>query len=103
MGSISTSHSWLSLPPCILPSHYPSLSTSSLPPLDKVARIVDLGLQYRDRGVVGVDIAGNELLPLDPKHIAGFKRAKENGLHVTAHAGESGPASNVRQVSWHGN
>lgn len=98
---MSTNHSCLS--PSLHSAFTLSIYLPSLPPLDKVARIVDLALKYRDRGVVGVDIAGNELLPLDPKHIAGFQRAKENGLHVTAHAGESGPADNVRQVSWHGN
>ena len=59
---------------------------------------MDLALKYKDQGVAGVDMAGNELLPLDQRHIDGFRRAKANGLHVTVHAGESGPASNVRQV-----
>ena len=45
-----------------------------------------------------MDIAGNELLPLDQRHVQGFRDAKDNGLHVTVHAGESGPAANVRQV-----
>jgi len=43
-------------------------------------------------------MAGNELLPLKPEHVVGFHAAKEHGLHVTVHAGESGPASNVRQA-----
>ena len=45
-----------------------------------------------------MDIAGDELQALDQRHIDGFKKAKENGLHVTVHAGESGPASNVREA-----
>lgn len=60
--------------------------------------IVELANRFRSRGVVGVDIAGNELRPLDQRHIDGFKKAKENGLHVTVHAGESGPAANVREA-----
>ena len=52
--------------------------------------------------MVAVDIAGNELLPMDERFVQGFKRAKENGLHITVHAGESGPADNVRQVSGEG-
>ena len=67
-------------------------------PLEYVQRIVELALKYKSRGVVAVDIAGNELLPLDPRHIQGFLDAKANGLHITIHAGESGPAANVRQV-----
>ena len=54
--------------------------------------------KYKGRGVVGVDIAGDELLPLDPRHVEGFRRAKELGMHVTVHAAESGPASNVREA-----
>ena len=52
--------------------------------------------QFKSRGVVGVDIAGNELLRLDPQHIEGFRKAKELGFHITVHAGESGPAANVK-------
>ena len=59
-------------------------------------------MKYRSRGVVGVDMAGDELLPLDPRHVQGFIDAKANGLHVTVHAGESGPAANVRQVIMRG-
>ena len=55
-----------------------------------------LAQQFQSRGVVGVDIAGNELEPLDPRHIDGFKKAKELGFKITAHAGESGPAENVK-------
>ena len=69
-----------------------------IPLKENVTRIVDLALKYKDHGVVGVDMAGDELLPLDQRHIDGFRRAKANGLHITVHAGESGPASNVRQV-----
>ena len=60
--------------------------------------VVDLAKQFMSQGVVGVDIAGDELLPLDPRHIAGFQAARELGLHVTVHAAESGPASNVQQA-----
>lgn len=59
---------------------------------------VKLAQKYRPH-VVGVDIAGNELLPLSPLHITAFQEAKRLGLHVTAHAGESGPASNVREAA----
>lgn len=66
--------------------------------LERVMDIVRLAEKYKDQGVVGVDIAGDELRPLDQCHVAGFKRAKELGLHVTVHAAESGPASNVKEA-----
>jgi adenosine deaminase len=65
---------------------------------ENVARIVELAVKYKPRGVIGVDMAGDELLPLDPRHVRGFRDAKARGLHVTIHAGESGPAANVRQA-----
>ncbi len=65
---------------------------------EKCADLVVLARSLMSRGVVGVDIAGDELLPLDQRHIDGFLAAKKQGLHVTVHAGESGPADNVRQA-----
>lgn len=61
--------------------------------------VVRLAEKYRPRGVVGVDIAGDELRPLDPRHVNGFKKAVEVGLHVTVHAAESGPAHNVKEAA----
>ena len=57
---------------------------------------VKLAEEFKSRGIVGVDIAGDELMPLDPRHIEGFKKAKDLGLNITVHAGESGPAANVK-------
>lgn len=60
--------------------------------------VVKLCDKYKGHGVVGVDIAGDELLPLDPRHVEGFQRAQQLGMHVTVHAAESGPATNVREA-----
>ena len=62
--------------------------------------MVRLAERYSSRGVVGVDLAGDELLPMDPRFIEGFKEAKRLGLHVTVHAAEAGPAANVQFVSY---
>lgn len=62
-------------------------------------QIVKLAVQYKSRGVVAVDIAGDETLPMDQRFIDAFRTAKEQGLHITVHAGESGPAANVKEVS----
>ena len=66
---------------------------------ENALEVVDLAIKYKDKGVVAVDIAGDETLPMTEEHKAGFLKARENGLCVTVHAGESGPASNVRRVS----
>ena len=59
---------------------------------DKNAAMVDLAAAYVGRGVVGIDLAGDEAAqPLsDFKDL--YLRAKEKGLRLTAHAGEV-PAS----------
>jgi adenosine deaminase len=55
---------------------------------------VRLVKQYKNKGVVGFDIAADEAgYPLD-NHIEAFNYAKSNGLNITAHAGEAkGPES----------
>ena len=35
--------------------------------------IAELAIQNKDRGVVGVDIAGDELAKMDERHVAAFK------------------------------
>jgi adenosine deaminase len=52
---------------------------------------------FKASTVAGFDIAGDEAgFPLD-KHLAAFRFAHENGIHITAHAGEASGASSV----WH--
>lgn len=57
-----------------------------------------LAAERRHRGVVGVDVAGNEaefsLTPFVPL----LRAARQSGLHITVHAGEWGNAENVRQA-----
>lgn len=49
-------------------------------------------------GIIGIDMAGNEAeFPSKPFHSI-FKEAKQAGLHVTIHAGEWGPAENIRDA-----
>ena len=54
------------------------------------------GLQ--DRGLVGLDLAGNEADFQCEPFYGIFKEARQAGLHLTIHAGEWGPASNVREA-----
>jgi len=52
-------------------------------------------------GLAGLDLAGNEAeFPSDPFHGI-FREAKQAGLHITIHAGEWGPAENVRDAIEH--
>lgn len=57
-------------------------------------RTAVLAERFRDRCVVGIDLAGDEAgFPLDA-HVEAFRHARESGLRLTAHAGEArGPAS----------
>ncbi len=59
------------------------------------AEILSIALRHRDRGIVGLDLAGNELLYPAVPFAALFARAREEGLGVTVHAGEAGPAASV--------
>jgi len=57
-----------------------------------------LAQQYREKGVVGFDIAGDEAgYPLAP-HVPAFEAVSRCGLPATAHAGEARGASSVRQA-----
>jgi adenosine deaminase len=57
--------------------------------------IVEKAIRYRDRGVVGIDIAGSEHRPLEhdalllERYAVLFQRAKDAGLKVTMHTGET--------------
>jgi adenosine deaminase len=59
------------------------------------AQVVRLAIERREQGIVGVDLAGNEVnFPAWP-FVEIFQEASRNGLHVTVHAGEWGGAGNV--------
>ncbi len=53
---------------------------------------------YIADGIVALDLAGNEAeFPSQPFYGI-FKEARQAGLHVTIHAGEWGPATNVKEA-----
>jgi adenosine deaminase/aminodeoxyfutalosine deaminase len=61
---------------------------------EKAQEVVDLAIQFRDRNVVGFGIGGDELQGPAELFKDVFAKASENGLHLTAHAGENaGPES----------
>ncbi len=60
--------------------------------------VLDAALAFRDRGVVALDLAGNEDgYPAEPFRMV-FRRAKREGLFVTIHAGEWAGADSVRDA-----
>ena len=58
-------------------------------------RTVELAAKYRDRGVVGIDLAGDETATPIEDYAEQFALARRLGVRYTIHAGEAGPASNV--------
>ncbi|CAN5796148.1 adenosine deaminase [soil metagenome] len=61
--------------------------------------IAEKAIAYRNRGVVGIDIAGPEsadFKPADYKRL--FDRVRRRGLGVTVHTGEAGPVEEIAEV-----
>lgn len=54
-----------------------------------------LAIQYLGQGVVGIDIAGNEAAQPLSDYEALFARAKQAGLRLTAHAGETPDSGDI--------
>jgi adenosine deaminase len=57
-----------------------------------------LAADYMKDGLIGIDLAGNEAEFKSDLFHGIFKEAKQGGLHITIHAGEWGPAENVRDA-----
>jgi adenosine deaminase len=57
--------------------------------------VAQLAADRKDRGMVGMDLAGNEANFSGMPFLGVFKEARQAGLHITIHAGEWGGAENV--------
>ncbi len=57
-----------------------------------------LAVEHIKNGLLGMDLAGNEAEFKSDAFRGIFKEARQAGLHVTIHAGEWGPAENVRDA-----
>lgn len=65
---------------------------------DLAEQVAWLAVEHAKNGMIALDLAGNEAeYPSEPFYGI-FKEAKQAGLHVTIHAGEWGPAQNVREA-----
>jgi aminodeoxyfutalosine deaminase len=61
---------------------------------EKAQPVLDWAIQFRDRNVIAFGIGGDEKTGPAEWFADVYRRAAENGLHLTAHAGESaGPES----------
>jgi adenosine deaminase len=59
---------------------------------------LEAAIRGRDRGVVAVDVAGDEITYPGELFVNHFQRAREAGMRVTVHAGESSSAAEVEQA-----
>ncbi|MCC7119459.1 MAG: adenosine deaminase [Anaerolineales bacterium] len=57
-----------------------------------------LAVEHMPNGMLGLDLAGNEAEFKSDAFHGVFKEARQSGLHITIHAGEWGPAENVRDA-----
>jgi adenosine deaminase len=59
---------------------------------------LEAAIRGRDRGIVAVDVAGDEIKYPGELFVKHFQRAREAGMRVTVHAGESTSAAEVKQA-----
>lgn len=59
---------------------------------------VKLAHKYRDRGVCGIDLAGDELRFAAKPHTEAFALARKLEIPITIHAGEGEHAENIREA-----
>ncbi len=57
-----------------------------------------LAVEHLEHGMVAIDLAGNEAEFSTEPFYGVIKEARQSGLHVTIHAGEWGPATNVKEA-----
>jgi len=62
------------------------------------AGLAKIAGRFAGKGVVGFDLAGDEVRYPDAPHAPAFAAARAAGLHLTCHAGEAGDPSNVEDA-----
>lgn len=65
---------------------------------DLAEQVAWISAEHQKDGIVGLDLAGNEAEFSSHQFYGIFKEARQAGLHVTIHAGEWGPAANVKEA-----
>jgi adenosine deaminase len=64
--------------------------------VDMAEEVAQLAIERREKGIIGLDLAGNEAQFSSKPFIGVMRAACQNGMHLTIHGGEWGPAENVR-------
>jgi adenosine deaminase len=67
-------------------------------PVELAEQVAQLAVDRVDKGVVGLDLAGNEAQFSAVPFAEVFLGAQQEGLHLTVHAGEWGGADNVAEA-----
>ena len=67
-------------------------------PVSLAEEVLRLAIDRKDRGIVGLDLAGNEAEFSTLPFLDLVREAKASGLSATIHAGERGGAENVRRA-----
>jgi adenosine deaminase len=65
---------------------------------DTAWELAHLALAHREQGIVGLDLAGDEKRYPASRLADIFRYARDEGLHVTIHAGEAGGPQNVAEA-----
>jgi adenosine deaminase len=66
-------------------------------PVERAWRTYDLATRHADNGVIGIGLAGDESYPLAP-FAKVLDAAREAGLHLLHHAGETRGAESIREA-----
>jgi adenosine deaminase len=61
-------------------------------------QLAEVAIAYKEQGIVGLDLAGDEINYPAAPFAPVFQHARKAGLHITIHAGEAGRAWNVREA-----
>jgi adenosine deaminase len=64
---------------------------------DALAPCIDLARRYRERGVLGIGLGGDEGARGPAEFAPLFRRARRCGLHTVLHAGEIGPPAAIER------
>lgn len=64
--------------------------------------IINLAIKYRNKGVCGIDLAGDEAKYPTSLYKDLFSYALENNLNITVHAGEAGTSKEVKDAISYG-
>lgn len=63
--------------------------------VEEAQRVFELAVRYKDRHVAGVGIGGDEVKGPPELFRGVYAYAEDHGLHLTTHAGETGPAESI--------